>query len=151
MTKKRARLLVIPEFQIRLISTMLVMALLVIALFYAANHYFFERYVSLGENIGLTGDHVYFKFLSEQRTYMNRIFGISALVVSLVLGLGGLILSHRVAGPIHRIRSHFRGISEGAELSPIRLRKGDFFPEVAEAFNQQVESLRGKGQMGTDK
>ena len=145
MIKKRGRLLVIPEFQTRLIGLMLVMALAVIAIFYGANYYFFERYASLGLNIGLPADHVYFKFLSEQRQYMDRIFGISALVVSLVLGLGGLVLSHRVAGPIHRIRTHLRQIAEGKPLSPVTFRKGDFFPEVAEAFNQQVESLEKKG------
>lgn len=49
-------------------------------------------------------------------------------------------LSHRLVGPIQRIRSAVRQLTENDELQPIVLRKGDFFVDFANEFN----SLRTK-------
>ena len=49
--------------------------------------------------------------------------------------------SHRFAGPVYRIRQGIKGLAAGEDVRPIRLRKGDFWKDVAEDFNTMLENL----------
>lgn len=50
-----------------------------------------------------------------------------------------LKLTHRFAGPIVRLRSGLRDWADGKEVSPIKLRKQDFWSELADNFNLAIE------------
>jgi hypothetical protein len=50
-------------------------------------------------------------------------------------------LSNRFAGPIYRIRSTLRDVTDGKPYTPIELRKGDFWSELAQELNAAVETL----------
>jgi hypothetical protein len=49
--------------------------------------------------------------------------------------LWGLVVSHRIVGPIFRITRHIIEVTQGKTHSPVSLRKGDYFQELAEAYN----------------
>ena len=50
-------------------------------------------------------------------------------------------LSNRIAGPIYRIQKGMEQLKNG-EYCEVKLRKGDYLPEVADAFNELVEHVR---------
>jgi hypothetical protein len=47
-----------------------------------------------------------------------------------------------VAGPLYRLRKHLSAVARGETHSDVRFRKGDFFPEVADAYNLQMIRYR---------
>lgn len=145
---KRKVLLINPKFQLSFLAFVLGMATLVVGIFYSANVYFFSRFNEMGKRLGLTPDHVFFQFINEQAHTMNWIFGVTSLVCFVALVVGGLVLSHWVAGPIHRLMRHMSEISEGKSVTEVKFRKHDYFPELAEAFNKQrrVEPNTSKDQ-----
>ena len=49
--------------------------------------------------------------------------------------------SHRFAGPMYRFHKTVKSLSAGEEVQPIRLRKGDFWMDVADDFNSMIERL----------
>lgn len=51
-------------------------------------------------------------------------------------------LTHRMAGPIVRLRGHIRALSEGSEAGPLKFRDGDFFGDLPDMFNDMVAKLR---------
>ncbi|MFO7907064.1 MAG: hypothetical protein R6U98_30690 [Pirellulaceae bacterium] len=55
-----------------------------------------------------------------------------------------LQLSHRFAGPMYRIHATIRSLIAGETFHPIRLRKGDFWTDVATDFNTMVEQLSAR-------
>ncbi|MBI4375194.1 MAG: hypothetical protein HY549_01970 [Elusimicrobia bacterium] len=64
-----------------------------------------------------------------------------ALVIALALNLAislfaGLYYSHRLAGPIYRIRRALQEAQEGKPVPPIVLRKNDQFKDLAEDINR---------------
>ena len=71
-----------------------------------------------------------------------------ALGVGLVLSyLLTLILSNRLAGPIVRLREHFRKISEGGNLEPVYFRQKDFFNDLPPLINDALKKVsRGEKQ-----
>lgn len=68
-------------------------------------------------------------------------------VVCLILicvGIMSLLYSHRIAGPIYRIRQCIDMMSEGKDIPPIKLRTYDEFKEVAASLNKLREKLKEK-------
>jgi len=146
---RRKVILINPRFQVMFMSYMVVMTAVAIGIFYGANVYFFNEFRQMGMALGLPGDHVFFQFLTEQRTRMNVIFGVGSLCAFGALSLSGLFLSHRVAGPLYRLNKHMKDVAAGRTLRDVKFRKKDFFPELADSYNDQLKLVRGGSGQGT--
>ncbi len=53
----------------------------------------------------------------------------------------GLAASHKVAGPLHRLRQVMKEVARGNRTARLRLRRRDQLTEVAEAFNEMMDAL----------
>jgi hypothetical protein len=142
MTNKRKVFLINPPFQLAFMAWMVGISFAVIAVFYGANWYFFEKFWEQGVALGLPADHVFFEFLRDQRREMFWIFMATSSVVFATVCSIGLILSHRVAGPLYRLKKHILMVADGETTDDVKFRKGDHFLEVASAYNLQMERHR---------
>jgi nitrogen fixation/metabolism regulation signal transduction histidine kinase len=79
---------------------------------------------------------------AQQRALLE---GIVALLALLVLGVGvaGIVFTHKVAGPIFKMKRLLRQVGEGKLVVRERLRKGDELQHFFETFEKMVEDLRG--------
>ena len=65
------------------------------------------------------------------------------LVGLLIFSSYAILLSYytnRLFGPIYRLQITMKKMSEGEDLSPIRLRDGDHFSEVIDEYNRMLEA-----------
>jgi hypothetical protein len=138
----RKNFLINPKFQLSFLAYTLGVSMLTIGFFYAADAYFFWKFHQLGQGLGLPSNHVFFQFLDEQRATKNTYYAIAAGVTVSFLTIWGMLLSHRVAGPLYRLRKHATSVAQGETMSDVRFRKGDFFQEVADAYNLQMIRYR---------
>jgi nitrogen fixation/metabolism regulation signal transduction histidine kinase len=67
------------------------------------------------------------------------------LLAALVFGVGvaGIIVTHKVAGPIFKMKRQIRELGEGSLKVPSPLRKGDELVEFFEEFRTAITRLRG--------
>lgn len=77
----------------------------------------------------------------EDRKIRNAIF-VGVLLLTLALGLTGIIVTHRVVGPAYRMRRLFAHVGEGKLEITTGIRKGDELQELYHSFADMVESLR---------
>ncbi len=56
----------------------------------------------------------------------------------------GLVLTHRIVGPIYRIMQHMRETAEKKTFSPIEFREKDEFSELSKTYNVLLETLLKK-------
>ncbi len=134
---ERKRLLINPTFQLKFLGWMLSGAIGVLSIFYTSNLYFLWELQKLGKDIGLPIDHTYFEFVQVQSGRMNQVFVLSAVVTLLIITIFSLILSHRIAGPIHHLKTYFQRLSAtGKARQKLFFRKSDFFHEVPENINR---------------
>ena len=54
----------------------------------------------------------------------------------------GILVTFRIAGPVHRFEQYLRDVADGTEVRPCRLRKGDELEELCETINVATEPLR---------
>jgi len=74
------------------------------------------------------------------------------MLLSFLLGVGllfsgfmALLFSHRVAGPICRLKKIAEMFTQGKDIPPIKFRTQDEFKELADIFEKLRVSLKSKG------
>ncbi len=77
----------------------------------------------------------------EDREIRNAIIA-GVLFLTLVLGLTGIVVTHRVVGPTYRMKRLFAHVGEGRFELSTGIRKGDELQELYHSFAEMVESLR---------
>lgn len=136
---KRRNYLVNPGFQLRFMFYVACGVLTGFAVIYITNLWYLNMLVEQGRELGLDPGSVYFEFVDHQRKLMNIAFLVVCTTVFAVLMVAGLLLSHKIAGPVYRVQKYTREVIAGEEPpGPVSLRKGDFFPELATIVNDLV-------------
>jgi nitrogen fixation/metabolism regulation signal transduction histidine kinase len=77
----------------------------------------------------------------QQRTLLRVLVVVLSLLV-LGVGMAGIVVTHKVAGPIHKMKRLLRQVGEGRLVVRERLRKGDELLHFFEAFEKMVGDLR---------
>ncbi|MEO5668904.1 MAG: hypothetical protein ABIR96_12665 [Bdellovibrionota bacterium] len=144
MKSKRKKFLINPDFQISVIKQMLVLACAVIAIFYSASFYHFWSLKQQGLAMGLPATHVFFQFLRDQQDTMDLFFLFTSIATIVAIVGFGIFLSHRVAGPLFRMKQYLDKDLDAAEPALLKFRDGDYFPEIAESLNVRL-SKTAKG------
>ena len=62
------------------------------------------------------------------------------LVLPLIFAVGVLI-THRIAGPVYRFEQHLGAVARGEETGPCRIRSGDELGELCAVINEAVAAL----------
>jgi nitrogen fixation/metabolism regulation signal transduction histidine kinase len=77
----------------------------------------------------------------KQRSLMAMlVVGLAALV--LFIGAVGVVITHKVAGPIFKMKRQLREVGDGSLRRPGKLRKGDELVDFFDAFEDMVDRLR---------
>lgn len=128
--------LINPKFQYNFMAHITGIVLFSMAVIYLSNYFFINSFIEKGQNLNLPKGHPFFILLQEQREYLGKVFFISCLVIAIGVGIWGLLYSHRIAGPLYRLRKEFlNAANEKRKLKDMRFRKGDFFQELPSTVN----------------
>lgn len=143
-SRKKKTLLIYPGFQWHIIGYAAAMSGLILASIYGLLNFAFIEFMRVGNEAGLPPEHPYYQFIQMQQGTFNRIFLAISLVVAVLLFVGGLVISHRIAGPLLRMQNELKRVAEEKpfQLRPIQFRKKDYFPDLADAFNRAVEAWK---------
>lgn len=143
--------LINPKFQLTFMAYMGGLAVATLVIFLGSIMYFFADWKDMGRALGLPADHVFFQFMAEQQAHMFKVFGFTSLGILLAVAGIGLWVSHRVAGPLYRLRKHMNAVAQGKKVGEVSFRKRDFFPELAEEYNHQYAYLKKGTKRPVDK
>ena len=86
--------------------------------------------------------------LSQQFAHNDRILLIILIafgfILSLVLAAYGIVLTHKVAGPLFKVTNHLDKIRDGKLGTVYNLRKGDQLVDFFEHFKSAHDALRAR-------
>lgn len=102
---------------------------------------FFDSLIDLGNQSGFDENHVYFQFLKSQQEYLKFEFSLAFLISLVVSSALVLWISHRLAGPLLRLREHLSKIAETGVYSKIIFRKSDYFQDLSNNLNEALDRL----------
>jgi methyl-accepting chemotaxis protein len=78
---------------------------------------------------------------AEDRKVRNAIV-LGVVLLTIALGLTGILVTHRVVGPAYRMKRLFEHVGEGHLRVTTGIRKGDELQDLYRSFAEMVESLR---------
>jgi nitrogen fixation/metabolism regulation signal transduction histidine kinase len=81
------------------------------------------------------------RVIAQQRSMLASLIGGLSLMVMLIAILG-VVVTHKVAGPIYKMRTLLRGVAAGKLSFKGRLRRGDELQEFFDDFVKMVDALR---------
>ena len=134
---KRKRYFILARFQIKYIAYILFF--LYVGAAVAGYTVYYTTWVTLGEklaNVYPTG-RLMQVFKSANFVLFFRVFLITPLFI-----LMGTILSHRIAGPVYRIRKYIDSLINGDLSQDLKLRKKDELKELAAKMTELTKKLR---------
>jgi nitrogen fixation/metabolism regulation signal transduction histidine kinase len=80
--------------------------------------------------------------LSHGRHDLQMVLGGAGVLLLFLLTLMGIVITHRIVGPVHKMKRLLRRVSTGRLVVDERLRKGDELEDLFETFLQMTHSLR---------
>jgi sensor histidine kinase YesM len=140
--KKRQwrNILIDPDFQLRLMSYFVGLFVITTLSLYSTTYLFFYKLVQKGMRVGIPAGHVFYKFLEEQKSELDWLFvGLALFNLVLLLGVG-FIISHRIAGPIYKLKNYLSGMS--SQSGPFSLRKKDFLKDLEPVVSSVREKIK---------
>jgi nitrogen fixation/metabolism regulation signal transduction histidine kinase len=78
----------------------------------------------------------------QRRVLIGLLVGLALFVAA--LGVAGIVLTHKVAGPIFKMKRLLREVGSGKLALREKLRKGDELQHFFETFEQMVNDLRSR-------
>ena len=141
----KRKYLVYPKFQVPLIllnSLVTVFLFGLVGYLVIRSHLYLEQLV---KQTRLPAQNLFIQLLTEQ---------LRTLMVYMVVGLGiavsstalfTLLLTHRMAGPLMRLKGYFGEIAKDSEFpDALRFRDGDYFQDLPPAINGAFGALKKK-------
>ncbi|MGZ3476377.1 MAG: HAMP domain-containing protein, partial [Polyangiales bacterium] len=80
--------------------------------------------------------------IARQRNILLATVASALLLLVIIIGLAGIVITHKVAGPIFKMKKLLKDVGEGKLVVPGKLRKGDELVEFFDVFATMVEKLR---------
>lgn len=71
-------------------------------------------------------------------------FFIELVIISIAAIALTMLVSHSIAGPVHRFMIMLKGLGEGDLSSPMQLREGDQLQQVSIVYNEALEKIQTK-------
>ena len=79
--------------------------------------------------------------LETNRNYLFILLSVIEFAFLGIVFVVSIFLSHKVAGPMYKLKNHLQNIRENGDIKPIFFRDGDNFHEIAEEVNLLIDHL----------
>jgi ABC-type spermidine/putrescine transport system permease subunit II len=140
----RRKLLILPKFQLLLVGINLAVILLISLITWISIR---NALTDLRPLAGLSGIEVnYYKhYLDYQANSFQTALLVSFVIAVIASTLITLVASHRLAGPLVRMRNFLRTVVELEKpVPPLEFRDGDYFSDIPPLVNRLVTKLNEK-------
>lgn len=144
MPRYRRRIrLIRPRLQLRLMSAFFGVALLALSLQYLV----FQRTLS---ELALELPNDGAVLTVETNARLGWTFILSVGLLAPAMFVVGLLLTHRIAGPIYRFEEFLKSVIAGRMREECRIRKGDEFQDLCDLINRATADARATSNAPVD-
>lgn len=128
---KRRIFLINPKFQYRVTLFIVIFALIATAIYPFIISDLFEKMAAISPE------------KADSLRYAKReLLQVLLLIEAVILGflfIFSIFLTHKMAGPMYKLKEHLKAIRQGGEIKHVFFRKGDYFQDVADEVNLTLE------------
>ena len=131
-----------PRFQVSFIAYFVMFFVVSQAFLYVAVSAALDRVRDTAGDFPPATMQIFNDLLARQQGMLTTVYLVTSLTFDVIMIIIGVLVSHRVAGPLYRVKIHFNKIAETGELKDLSFRQTDYFQEIPETFNRFLAKLR---------
>ena len=139
----KKKYLVYPKFQMTLIllnSVVTLILFVLTSLLVIRSNLFLENIVRQAK---LPAQDIFFQMLDQQLKSLMTYMGFAVFVAVTVTGLLTLYISHKLAGPMIKLRRYFGDIEKSGSIAEdLTFRSNDFFQDLPPTINRALKALK---------
>ena len=79
--------------------------------------------------------------LEVERRQVITMLLVSHVVYAALIGILCIFFSHKIAGPLYKLKKFLGEIRQGNPIGEVHFRKGDYFQEIADEVNQTITHI----------
>ena len=139
MKLQRRRYITHKKFQFRMTGMLMLLVLLATLVTTVVNHYFLLSSIvdfTMKYGRGPTGMELFIASLKPLVIILPVVFVFLAALV--------IYISHRIAGPLFRLKMYMEKVENGDYSVKLKFRKNDAIHDVADSFNNMVVGIKDK-------
>lgn len=138
---KRSHFYIEKDFQIRFIMQFCLLLILGSALTISITYWMAGHSTTVAFANGRVGVHTTADYLLP---LLSQTILIQLGIIALATVAMTLLISHKIAGPLYRLKTMLKSLAEGDVSTPMRLRQGDQLQNVATEYNLAISQLNYK-------
>lgn len=140
----RTRFIIYPKFQYSIIFANIAALLLCMAFIFFKIDATFSLMKEMANSANISPQHNFFTLLGlQQSVIFEKILMISSLYL-IISTVAIILLSHKMAGPIVRLKSYLKELEETKTYTKLSFRKGDYFIDVCDQVNATLTTIMEK-------
>lgn len=142
--KSKRRFVVLRDFQIRFSILLSLVGIFVTLIVGIVIYRVYDNNIAVIAEKGIVTSPAAIEFLVNLRSNFVKSLVAVFIGVTAILLIMGILLSHRMAGPIYALLRQMKLLSYGDFNASLLLRKGDEFQVVRDGYNDLVTSLQNR-------
>ena len=100
---------------------------------------------SIVKQTRIPGQNIFIEMLNQQLKTLLTYMGGATLFAIVLTGVVNLLLSHKMAGPMIKLRNYFGDIEKSGKIErDLQFRKNDFFIDLPPTINKALHALKKK-------
>lgn len=133
---------ILPRFQFTLIFLNLFIMTCCLGLVFYQIEASFNELIYIGEKLKLDPNSAFFRLLSNQKGAIQEKLYIAAIISYVLSFWATIIVSHKVSGPIYRLKMYFKDISSNGLSAPLKFRDRDYYHDLADTVNDGIDKIK---------
>jgi sensor histidine kinase YesM len=102
----------------------------------------FEHLASIGHKLRIPENSAFFKLLNHHQSQIVDKLFIAAGISYVFSFIVTIKISHKVSGPIYRLKEFFKELKDQGFTSDLTFRDGDYYSDLPETINQGLKKIR---------
>ena len=132
----RSRYLVDPHFFFWFVRVMVTAALSVGVLLGMLFWWYHQHVVQTLDRHGWLANRLIQEEVATYGQNLLLVCGLAFVIIIVFLVFLGLVLAHRISGPLHKLKIHVDKALQGEKVNPLAFRKRDHFHSIADRVNK---------------
>jgi signal transduction histidine kinase len=133
--KKRTNYFIYPKFQLPIILGGVIPLLLVLGGIYLRFRASFDRLELHMKALGTHTNPKVLNAIQAQEILVQKYFISGAVIGLIVIAVVSILVSHKMAGPIYRLKLELKKLRAGESFVPIKFREGDYLVNMEDDLN----------------
>jgi hypothetical protein len=140
--RKLKHYLIFPRFQLTLVIVNLLIMTFAYALVFYQVYDSFGSLTEVGHRLRIPEGSAFYKLINHHQAQIQFKLLVAAGFSYLISFALTVVISHKVSGPLYRLRMYFTQMKDDGHTADLSFRKGDYYSDLPDIINEGLHKIK---------